>query len=664
MTEFHTQVDPTLLNSQVGAIVGTHIGVHHEDNRTYVTTEGASPEEKFEDALTAIDGGCLDRARMLIDDVIASDRRDAENYFYWAITILGSKSQHDLTSKDKHELGMIVGRVGRLPDDSWRLALEVVLDLAGYRPKDMGWWRTWEAHLDTLTVKQQAAVNEHLDRLMPSAALETTWTQRCATARGNQFRDNRRGRIELFFEADPAEPRLVAPHDNRAGDTQESLPGWYALVAVAALVIGVIAFLTQPLLATVELTVAVAAAVAALAFGCRWADRVADLAPSPSDAVPAYTTEQTGFTHQVRERFTEHFRAHRPRGFAPSTWLAVTETERTRLAHEIARSYRDSATTVENLDWLIRHLAREARDQEVSAPSPEPSERLSPAAAKVLGIGLTTAAGIALLTTLGTIASGFEPAHIGLSLAAALLLIWSLKRAVPDTLEVRSEQRRLNREHAERRAEYDSRMATYRHWKARLEDRPSEIDMQTWLNADKAVFIAEVLDNYRLSWSRLVTYTFLVTPSPPYRKARVKNGPWRYTRYAFHLFLVTPEGVREVSTEIDARSARRGKELRDSYRFDALSSVRVTDDKRAGYNLELTLTNGPAREIHIKDADAQQVLPANGEPQLDDHEEFSRIDLDATGFVHTFHLLEGIAADGKAWARDHGLPQPSTTPTA
>jgi Flp pilus assembly protein TadB len=664
MTEFQTKVDPTLHNSQVDAIIGTHIGVHHEDNRTYVTSEGASPEEKFESALTAIAGGRMDRARMLIDDVIASDCRGARIYFYWAIAILGSKSQHDLTSKDKRELSMIVGRVGRIPDDSWRLALEVVLDLAGCRPKDVGWWRTWEAHLDALTVEQQTVVNEHLDRLMPSAAMEATWTQRCATARSNQFRDNRRGRIELFFEAEPAEPRLVAPHDDRSGDTQASLPGRYALVAVAALVIGVIAFLTQPLLATAELTAAVATAVAALAFGCRWADRFADLAPSPSDAVPAYTTGQTGFTHQVRQRFTEHFTTYRPLGFDTSAWLALTATERQRLAQEIGRSHRESSTTVENLDWLIQHLAREARDQAMSASSPEASERLSPGAAKVLCIGLASAAGVALLATLVTIVSGFEPSHIGLSLAATLLLIWSLKRAVPDTLEVASEQRRLDREHAERRTEYDSRMAAYRRWKARLEDRPSEIEMQTWLNADKTVFIAEVLDNYRLRWSRLVTYTFLVTPSPPYRKARVKNGPWRYTRYAFHLFLITPEGVREVSTEIDAPSARRGKELRDSYRFDALSSVRVTDDKRAGYNLELTLTNGPAREIHIKDAHAQQVLPANGEPQHDDHEEFSRIDLDATGFVHTFHLLEGIAADGKAWARDHGLPQPSTTPTA
>ncbi|MBG6096075.1 hypothetical protein [Nocardioides luteus] len=664
MTEFQTKVDPTLHNSQVDAIIGTHIGVHHEDNRTYVTSEGASPEEKFESALNAIDGGLLDRARMLIDDVIASDSRSARIYFYWAIAVLGSKSQHDLTSKDKRELNMIVERVGRIPDDSWRLALEVVLDLAGYRPKDVGWWRTWEAHLDALTIEQQTMVNEHLDRLMPSAALEAIWTQRCATARSNQFRDNRRGRIELFFEAEPAEPRLVAPHDNRAGDTQASLPGRYALVAVAALVIGVIALLTQPLLATAELTMTAATAVAALAFGCRWADRVADLAPSPSDAVPAYTTGQTGFTHQVRQRFTEHFTTYRPPAFDLSAWLAETTTERERLAHEIARSYRESTTTVENLDWIIRHLAREARDHAVSAQSPEPSERLSPAATKVLCIGLTSAAGVALLATLVTIVSGFEPSHIGLSLTASLLLIWSLKRAVPDTLEVRSEQRRLDREHAERRTEYESRMAAYRRWKARLEDRPSETEMQTWLNADKTIFIAEVLDNYRLRWSRLVTHTFLVTPNPPYRKARVKNGPWRYTRYAFHLFLVTPEGVREVSTEIDAQSARRGKELRDSYRFDALTSVRVTDDKRAGYNLELTLTNGPAREIHIKDANAQQVLPANGEPQIYDHEEFSRIDLDATGFVHTFHLLEGIAADGKAWARDHGLPQPSSTPTA
>jgi hypothetical protein len=29
---------------------------------------------------------------------------------------------------------------------------------------------------------------------------------------------------------------------------------------------------------------------------------------------------------------------------------------------------------------------------------------------------------------------------------------------------------------------------------------------------------------------------------------------------------------------------------------------------------------------------------------------FSEIDLDATGFTHTLHILEGIAAEGKDWA--------------
>ncbi|MFE9688101.1 hypothetical protein ACFYSQ_43515, partial [Streptomyces sp. NPDC006285] len=53
--------------------------------------------------------------------------------------------------------------------------------------------------------------------------------------------------------------------------------------------------------------------------------------------------------------------------------------------------------------------------------------------------------------------------------------------------------------------------------------------------------------------------------------------------------------------------------------------------------------NGPARKIRLKDADAHQLAPD------ENSQEIAEINLNAAGFVHTFRLLEGIAADGKGW---------------
>jgi hypothetical protein len=75
--------------------------------------------------------------------------------------------------------------------------------------------------------------------------------------------------------------------------------------------------------------------------------------------------------------------------------------------------------------------------------------------------------------------------------------------------------------------------------------------------------------------------------------------------------------------------------------------VQVTENADVGYDLELVLTNGPARKIRVKDADAHQLAPDESA------QEISEISLSAAGSTHTFRLLEGIAADGKDWIERH-----------
>lgn len=69
----------------------------------------------------------------------------------------------------------------------------------------------------------------------------------------------------------------------------------------------------------------------------------------------------------------------------------------------------------------------------------------------------------------------------------------------------------------------------------------------------------------------------------------------------------------------------------------------MAEKSTLGYTLELTLTNGPTRNIRVTDPEDRQPDPDESPTT------FSKINLDAAGFTHALHMLEGIAAEGKNW---------------
>lgn len=174
--------------------------------------------------------------------------------------------------------------------------------------------------------------------------------------------------------------------------------------------------------------------------------------------------------------------------------------------------------------------------------------------------------------------------------------------------------------------------------------------METWLNCDKTLLLDDAMRRYRLAWHDIIAYAFLQTPAKSYKRARVRGGPWRYSKYDIRLFLIAQDGVREISTELDFERAAFNGQERNNFRFDAVSSVHVTETGDLGYTLGLTLTNGPTRNIRVTDPEGYQ-SDSNESPDA-----FSRINLDAAGFAHTLHILEGIAAEGKGWID----PRPTT----
>jgi hypothetical protein len=122
----------------------------------------------------------------------------------------------------------------------------------------------------------------------------------------------------------------------------------------------------------------------------------------------------------------------------------------------------------------------------------------------------------------------------------------------------------------------------------------------------------------------------------------VRGGPWRYSRYSFRLFLITQDGVREIGTEIDFTDARRGNEQQQPpVRRALLGAGHRTRRHR------LRPGTRPHQRTGREHSRQGRRHPPTGTGRK--AQEIAEINLNAAGFIHTFRLLEGIAADGKGW---------------
>ncbi|AKH86764.1 hypothetical protein AA958_14545 [Streptomyces sp. CNQ-509] len=583
----------------------------------------------------------------MISDAIAHGHDNAEVRFHWVLAMLSTRAYHDLSAEELQRLRHACGLIETYAEGEWKDALRVVFELLAMRSTADGETGHVLERLLALSPRQRDAILHHLDLVLSGGLKDSLWAEYRERAEGARFGNDRGQRVWAYFEPDPIGPRALPPRPSTAAAAQAALKVPAGLFVIATAFFCTLALVADPAAAVIELLVALGAGLTAAYSGRRWWYQVYRLkekkrAPHIPHAGASVSTGD-GFTNRVRHSFDYYFSTRVPYGSAPHEWLARTVHIRYSLAAEIALLYRESRISVDRVNWLIRYLAEDARDRHDRGTLFDHRPNHTPAAAALCVVALITL-GVTTLTLLGTVASGIGASQMLLALLAVVGAVWSGRAAASSWLESWGEERRLAEETQEYEEQLTARQVAYQKWKSFLEfTRPSELEMETWLTCDKTLFVDEALRHYQLAWRDLVTHTILMTPARPYKRGRVKGGPWRYSRYSFRLFLVTQDGVREISTEFDFTDAKRGNEQRSNYRFDALSSVQVTERTHVGYDLELILTNGPARNIRVKDADTHQLTPD------ENAHEIAEINLDAAGFVHTFRLLEGIAADGKSW---------------
>jgi hypothetical protein len=189
------------------------------------------------------------------------------------------------------------------------------------------------------------------------------------------------------------------------------------------------------------------------------------------------------------------------------------------------------------------------------------------------------------------------------------------------------------------------REAAYKAWIEKLSDiKPTDQDMAAWLDCDKKIILGYALQYYGLKRSDVISYAFLETPGTSYKRGRVRNGPWRYTRYKILVFLLTRDGIRQTSYEVNTRDSYIQGLDRESYGYEAIASVKAYAPKSASQQtFDLHLISGRTISFSV----AEPI--SRSSPEDEDAEDVNNATQDATGLRNTLRILEGIAADGKKW---------------
>ncbi|MFD9036415.1 hypothetical protein ACFVZW_35555 [Streptomyces sp. NPDC059567] len=638
------------------AAFNSTIGIQAEvvhDSTINIVHPDASPQEKYRVGLRLLEDGVPSRAREMITDAIVHGYDSSEVRFYWVLAMLSARTHHDLSTEEVERLRYASRLVRTYAEDEWKEALRVTFDLLAVLSTTGSETGPVLKQLQDLPLRQYDAILRHLDVILTGGLKDDLWAETLGRARAERFGNDRVQRVWAYFAPAPIGARAVRPRPSTAAAAKAALPVRVVLFVISSALLWALALIADPAQAIVELPVALGAGLTAARFGVRWWGReptpglTAEAhVPHPPD--PAFAED--GFTKRVRHSFDHYFSVRRPHGFTSDAWLAHTVQIRSSLAAEIADLYRESRIGVERVDWLIRYLAEDARNRHNNGTLfDEHRQDQTPGRTKALTVAALAVLGVAALAAFGTAVTGAAQPRPLWAFLAVLGAAWSGHATASRWLEVRREERRLDRETQKYLEQLTARQIAYQRWQSLLDDlRPSELEMETWLTCDKTSFVDEALRHHRLTWRDLITHTILVAPGPSYKRGRVRGGPWRYSHYVFRLFLFTQDGIREISSEFNFSDGTRRNEQRSNYRFDALTSVQVTENADVGYDLELFLANGPARKIRVKDADAHQLAPT------ENSQEISEINLSAAGSTHTFRLLEGVAADGKGWIERHG----------
>ncbi|MBB5159249.1 hypothetical protein [Saccharopolyspora phatthalungensis] len=637
--------DTTTANTaESGSFVGIQAEQVH-NSTVYMVSSDDPPEWKYRVGVRYLDNGVPLRARELITEAIAHGYANAEVRFHWVLAMLSKRSYRELDAEDRAQLAQLPGWLVTCVGDEWTRALEALCELLKYLGSPDGDPAAALAKLEALPARQREKIGRHCDLVLTGSMKDRFWADRRRAAERGRCAGDREKRVWAYFQPDPAHPRIrqPAPKATTLDDRLRAVLATGLLVASFG-ALGWILLQRQTPVPVIACLVLLVSGVVAARSGFEWRYRTQRLRAKERERVGRFDDHEAGepgFAKRVDHAFQYYAHKYAPEGVARAVWLAETRGIRATLRDEIVELYRESRITVGEITWLIRYVIRDVRRQWRKGLLFAYREQYrTSVSTKVTCLSALAVAALAL----GAVADAAVRTDPLPALGSVLITVAGGRVATIRWWRILSERRRYSEEARERACDLEAREAEYRRWKGKLEATcPTEDEMAAWLECDRAMLMDEALRHYRLAWRDVIADTIVQTPARNRKRARVNGGPWRYPKYDLRLFLITADGVRELTRRLDFENASFHGCERGHFRFDAVSSLQVVESGEYDYTLELTLSNGPSRIIDVTEPPREIEQQATDEPGL------SQISLDSTGFAHALHVLEGIAAEGKAW---------------
>ncbi|MGH3273522.1 MAG: hypothetical protein ACRDNZ_04255, partial [Streptosporangiaceae bacterium] len=478
--------------------------------------------------------------------------------FHWLVAMLSGRTVQQFSSEEIDQLKRSRSRYADAGSDAWtdgvRLIyrlLDSVLPPAVTEAKR----RTAEADMSLLVKqfndladKQRDMVRPHLELFLTGTLKDEMWQRELQLAHSGQHADDRPGRAWMFFHPDPAEVFLPPPRPEcvRSADRLGMRAGAWLFAATAGYLgwellwhgafLGLLSY-------AAALTGGALAAAADLEWRFlterrRWKD---ELFRVPDQSAPSLPGDE--LTAGVDKLFKRYFTRYALDVVERERWEAAAAGVRKFHRDEIIGMCRGSGIPANEVAWLIRWEVRQLKRRWQNGTLDEYRRQLLPrpgtVAARRTGLAVLIFGGVWAVVALRA-----HPLAVMIAVSCAFLA-WRC------WLRVSLERRRYaadSEEHAKRQAAIDKE---FRRWSEKLGARPKDAGMAAWLGYDWTVLLGGELDRFHLPRSRLFAHAFLEQPGVAVKRARIKGGPWRYASYRLQVFLLAPDGVRQVRANLD-----------------------------------------------------------------------------------------------------------------
>ena len=694
MSDAPPESEPTGPHNEQTATGDSHvtgmINVVHGDVSFYTLDGHETPEEMYRVGRNYLDGNMPREAEKLICRAFMSGHRSIQVAYYWALAVLSNRSFDHLTEENFGHLEQAFEAVKEYPPDPWWDALGVVAELVQsliaqeqqIDPNPEAFDGALHRY-GQLPFARRDEVRRHLEMVLAGGIQDQLEEQDAVEVAQKRMGGDRRHRVWKFFEPQPKPPRMLrAREPEPASEHTRKLVAGCALALLCAVLGGEYLLGGNPFLFAVALLLYAGGAYLLVRYGVEqrvlaaravWTGaRLRGHFPDGTIESTARSSLTAAFAAGIARLLAVRFDEHVPDNDRDaSTWRSESAGIRASIVREIVEQYSDVTPLprIAALDWLARWHADSTFERWKKGELFESRRRVEPPREMV-----TRTRGGAAMVIVSVLLTGVNASTVGWFLGplitagwgVAAVLMWTGGTALRERAAVADAQaEEFHRRHlAESKA--------FAKWQEDLRDQPSDAEMATWLDYDKAHVKAAAMRHFGLANRDLMAHLILTGPAMGAYGARVRRGPPRYSDYVVQVFLLTELGVRQFSVLLNMETGTIAGEQRRVFAYEKIVStdakeicLRIDGEHQETVSADNVRRSRKASEklvfsqeftLTLDGLQSIKVLVGNVDDGLldrlrEDSQHLLELTRDTSGVNSAIRILENIAADRGEWVQ-------------